>query len=299
MIGSFESIVILGFSGSGKTTLSRSLSALPRTVEAYEYVLMCALGQVYGAIESPHIQRALRKGVERNLHTFVRSPTCRGRFARLHRALTKASGFFDFVSRLMDESIERLIYESNFMTFCPELITSALPQAKFLCLQRDGRDCARIISDKYHILTDTLLVQASTSEVLFSDRRVGDSYIPWWVDQGEEEVFLSCPPCGRALWMWQAMERRVHAFAESQYESGSQKIMFLNYEDLLNNPAACLDAVEQHLGFAMTREVKRRWMKTAALRQKSSTRFDFNHQESDFGPAWQKARPVWESLGYK
>ena len=296
---SLNSIVILGFSGSGKTTLSKSLSTLPRTVEAHEYILMCSLGQVYGAIDSPDIQRALRKGTARNLQTFVRSPACRGRFARFHRALTKSSGIFDFVNRLMDGSIERLIYESNFMTFCPELITSALPKAKFLCLQRDGRDCARIISEKYNILTDALLTQATTSEVLFSDRRVREFHIPWWVDHGDDEVFLSCPPCGRALWMWQAMKRRVHAFASNQCNSDRQKIFFLNYEDLLNKPATSLDTVEEHLDFPMTREAKRRWMKIANSRQKYSIKLNFSHQESDFGPAWQKARPVWESLGYK
>lgn len=290
-------IVFLGFSGSGKSTLSNPVLSLPQTVYAPEYCILGAVGQVYASIQSENIRNALKYDIKRNLVTFANSRENRGRYKKLYRAIKHSSSPIDFVKRLSERSINLLVYESNFMTFCPQLIFEALDEAKIVLLHRDGRDCARIVCGRYNILKDSDLIDQSASETLFSTKKIDCFNIPWWVEEGKEQLFLDSTQFVRAMWMWKAMVQRTQAFTLSPEVEQSSRVLTLKYEDIIANTLQTVQLLEEFLGLSLSASAKKKLIKASEQRARAPQNLPKVSSE-ELEIAEELAKSELEALGY-
>ena len=88
-------------------------------------------------------------------------------------------------------------------------------------------------------------------------RRVGDRYVPWWVAEGEERVFLDSTPYVRAIWMWREMVRRCREFLERPEVVASGRVLQVRYEDLVRDPLGQGQAIAEHLDRRLTARMTR------------------------------------------
>ena len=89
-------------------------------------------------------------------------------------------------------------------------------------------------------------------------RKVDHRYVPWWVEDGEDDAFLAASPYVRAVWMWKAMVNRCEAFFARPEVAASGRILRLRYEDLMRDPLPEGEAVAAHLGVPFSRAMRKR-----------------------------------------
>ncbi|MCS4199746.1 sulfotransferase [Salinibacter ruber] len=73
---------------------------------------------------------------------------------------------------------EYFVYKDLFISFDPALMHRAIPNAKFIHLVRDGRDCANSLVNSYDVLTDGELTGLESTEMLIG-RKPDHRYVPW------------------------------------------------------------------------------------------------------------------------
>jgi hypothetical protein len=136
-------------------------------------------------------------------------------------------------------------------------VWEALPDAKIIYIYRDGRDVANSLVQTYNVLSDEALTHLRSTEMRFG-RRYDERYVPWWVDEGKEEEFISATQYGRAIWMWNYMVRRCGAFFESISTAASDRVLCIRYEELVESPDTWGNAVCEHLNRSRTHAMTRR-----------------------------------------
>ena len=251
--------VVLGCPRSGTTFLMEVLNALPDVECVTGTILPVSIPQIVNAADlSPTLYDALAVGFERALDDYMASGRFQSRAAALQKWVNAPSGvkgLYDAVRRR--RSLSRLIYKEPFLSFAPEFVYYALPDANIIHIYRDGRDCANSLIRTYDVLSDDNLTHLMGAEMRLG-RKVGEVYVPWWVEQGREEEFLAATPFGRAIWMWAYMVRRCDHFFSLPAVKDSGRVLLLRYEDLVQSPDTFGEQILDHLGLESTRAFRRR-----------------------------------------
>jgi len=251
--------IVLGCPRSGTTFLMEILNTLPDVECLTGTLLPVSIPQIVNAADlSPTLYDALAVGFERALDDYMASGRFRSRAAALQKWVNAPSGvkgLYDAVRRR--RSLNRLIYKEPFLSFAPEFVYYALPNANIIHIYRDGRDCANSLVRTYDVLSDDNLTHLMGAEMRLG-RKVGPSYVPWWVEDGREEEFLAATPFGRAIWMWAYMVRRCDHFFSLPDVKASGRVMLLRYEDLVQSPDEYGEQILAHLGLPSSKGFRRR-----------------------------------------
>lgn len=241
--------VVLGSPRSGTTYLMRLLNSLPDAACLMGTIISTSIPQIVRHQLDPAIYSALAVGFERSLDAYLHSAQFNSRAAAMQKwfnAPTGVSGFIRSVKGRGRPEIKRMIFKEPFLSFAPDFVDIALPDAKVIYIYRDGRDVANSLLRTYDVLSDESLKALFASEMRMG-RKVDDRYVPWWVDEGEEDLFLSSTPYVRAIWMWKYMVNLCNAFYGQERIKHSGKVMMLKYEDLMHDPHRFGMAILNHL----------------------------------------------------
>ena len=202
--------IVLGCPRSGTTYLMRLLNTLPDAECVTGTLLPVAIPHIVNQALPNQVHDALKVGFERSLDTYMHSGRFHARSAALKKWFATRSGprrFIDAVRGIRRET--RIIYKEPFLSLAPEFAYDALPNARIIHIVRDGRDCARSLVETYNVLTDESLTHLAASEMRLG-RPYDHRFVPWWVEEGRDDIFIESPPYVRAIWMWKYMVRRCH-----------------------------------------------------------------------------------------
>lgn len=254
--------VVFGCPRSGTTFLMRVLEAVPETA--------CITGTLYpiGALHlagqgllSPEVRRVLAEDIGHSLDRYISSGVYRNRAMRVRKWVNTGGRLRDLARMWRGENAEALVYKEPFLSLAPEFVYEALPDARFVYLIRDGRDCAASLVKSYDVLTDEKLRHHWSTEA-----RVGRSYdgrwVPWWVEEGQDDAFMEASPYARALWMWRFMALRCEAFLRRPDVRAEGRVLQVSYERLMRDPVAEGERIAAHFGLTLGGEARRR-LKTA------------------------------------
>ena len=239
--------IVLGSPRSGTTYLMRLLNTLPDTECLIGTVLSTSIPQIVRQKIDPEIYSALAVGFERSLDAYLNSSQFNSRSAALQKWFNAPHGLSGLIRSVQGKrSIKRMIFKEPFLSFAPDFVDHALPDAKIIYIYRDGRDVANSLLRTYDVLSDDRLTHLFGSEMRLG-RKIDHRYVPWWIEEDEEELFLSSKPYVRAIWMWKYMVSYCNAFYGQPHMKASGKIMMLKYEDLMHQPLEYGMAILDHL----------------------------------------------------
>jgi hypothetical protein len=290
-----ERAIVLGAPRSGTTFLMSVLNALP-TAECVSGNLLPVGIAHLAAQELPEdVREALQRSFRVALADYLTTSVYHARSAALRKWWT-ASRSASSVRGAIDgrRAEQMLIYKEPFLAFSPELAYAALPQARLLYIFRDGRDVADSLVRTYGVLTDEKLADLETDEVPMG-RKIGDRYVPWWVEEPEDHAFLQATPFLRAVWMWREMVRRCGAFFERPDVVASGRVLHIRYEELIADPLTQGQRIAEHLDQPLSRLMRRR-LGNAHPR---SVGIHARLEQAEIAAAERLAGAELEALGYR
>jgi len=251
--------IVLGCPRSGTTYLLRVLTAVPDFECVNGTLLPTAIPHVVNQDLDPSVYDALAVGFERALDAYLHSGRYHSRTAALRKWIRAPSGLGDLMNviRGQRDLPHRLIYKEPFLSLAPEFVFDALPEAKVVHIVRDGRDCANSLVQTYDVLTDEKLTELKATEARIG-RKFDHRYVPWWVDEGQEQTFINSSPYVRAIWMWKYMVQNCHSFFSRPEIQESDQVLQIRYEDFMHEPTKFGTAVLEHFGATLNGTVQRR-----------------------------------------
>ena len=250
--------VVLGCPRSGTTFLMSVLGTLPDAACLTGSLLPVAVPHVLNQDISPDVREALTVGFERSIDAYLHSGRFNSRAATVQRWVAKPDRLRGLADVLGGQRLRHFVYKEPFLSLAPELSYDALPSAQIVHIFRDGRDCANSLVRSYDVLSDERLTHLRGSEMRIGRKYDAQRYVPWWVDEDEEDLFMESTPYVRAIWMWKYMVRRCHDFFSQPDVQESGRVMLLRYEDLMRDPVGQGDAVAAHLGLTPTKTFYKR-----------------------------------------
>jgi hypothetical protein len=236
-----------------------ALTAVPDIECVTGTILPVSIPHIANADVSPELYDALAVGFERALDDYMESGRFHSRgagFQKWMNAPNGLSGLWDILQG-GQRSLCRIVYKEPFLSFAPEFVYYALPDAKIIHLVRDGRDCANSLRRSYDVLTDENLTHLMGAEMRLG-HKVDHRYVPWWVETGREQEFLDASPYVRAVWMWAYMVRRCHDFFSRPEVQEGGRVLHVRYEDLMRSPTREGQRVINHLDLTSTSGFLRR-----------------------------------------
>ncbi len=128
----------------------------------------------------------------------------------------------------------------NLQPFYPFLFRS-LPNVKIIHIVRNGLDAALSIQKK-HWFSDAAL--NNTESVSIKKRAAGkERFLPWWVNQEDEERFIKYSEFSRGLCAWRTLMEH-HGKTFLRLTAAEKKNYFeVRYETLIQNPAETLKGI--------------------------------------------------------
>lgn len=257
--------VVVGCPRSGTTYLMSALNALPKCECISGLIFPVAIPHLVNSSLPVEIYESLSWALEDSLHVYLDSGFPNSKALAVQKWLNGCMEIPELIQLFQNKRvIESIVYKENFLSFAPEFTYNSLPNCRLLYIYRDGRDCANSLVQSYDVLTDEKLRSLRTSEMPFG-RKYNEMYIPWWVGNGMEEEFLASSPYVRAIWMWKEMVRCCHSFFTRPEIVASGRVMFLKYEELVNDPLKYGTMVVEHFGSTMNDQLKKRF-KRARIR---------------------------------
>jgi len=234
------------------------LKSLPNSECISGKLLPVSIPHIVNQSLSPEIYQALSFGLESSLQGYLNSESG-SRFAAIHKILTGCISVEEMSQTFRRKRVvKQMVYKENFLGFAPQFIYHALPDCRILHIYRDGRDSADSLVRSYNVLTDESLMKLRSPEAPLG-RKYDHRYIPWWVEEGKEEEFLSSPPYVRAIWMWKEIVSRCHTFFSHPDILASNRVMLLRYEDLVNEPLKYGKSVVEFFGSEMNDRLQKKF----------------------------------------
>lgn len=250
--------VVLGSPRSGTTFLMHVLEAVPETA--------CITGNIYpiGALHlagqplPDTVRQVLAEDFPHTFRRYLSSALYRNRYVRLRKWQHTGHRLRDLPAAWRGTGDpEVLVYKEPFLSLAPDFVYEALPEARFVYLLRDGRDCAASLVKTYGVLTDEKLRHRLSTEARMG-RPYDDRMVPWWVEEGAEDAFMNASPFVRAAWMWRFMALRCDALLQRPDVQAGGRILQVRYEDLMRDPLREGERVARHFGLTLSREARRR-----------------------------------------
>ena len=271
------------------------LNTIP-DIECVSGTLMpVAIPHVVNQDLSEDVYDALAIGFERAIDSYLHSGRYRSRAAALQKWFRAPTGLSGLLKALRGPRPmpRMMVYKEPVLSFAPEFVFDALPDARVIHIYRDGRDCANSLVETYDVLTDEKLSNLKGSEMRLG-RQYDHRYIPWWVDEECDEAFIESSPFVRAIWMWKHMVRRCHDVFSRPEIKDSGQVMLLRYEDFVHDPLKHGRAVLDHLGGTPTRAFEKRLSQARTSSIGKHTR----RGESEIAAAERVAARELELYGY-
>jgi hypothetical protein len=287
--------VVLGAPRSGTTFLISALSALPTAECVSGNLLPVGIAHLAAQELPSEVREALERSFRVGLADYLTTSVYHARSAALRKWWTASRSARTLKDALEGRRNEQmLIYKEPFLAFAPHLAYTALPEARLLYISRDGRDVADSLVRTYGVLTDEKLADLETDEVPMG-RKVGDRYVPWWVDEPESESFLEASPFLRAVWMWREMVRRCREFFDRPEVIASGRVLHVRYEQMIGDPLTQGQRIAEHLGQRLSPLMRRR-LGNAHPR---SVGIHSRREDAEIAAAEQLAGAELGALGYQ
>lgn len=250
--------VILGCPRSGTTFLVDVLKAMPYTevlsgwVQAPEMAQITAQGLSDAIYDG--LARSFRHSLENHLDNMANY-----RSRAVEEFFRKNITYRELLSVLRRErTLDRMVFKEPFLAFDPGFTDRAFPDGKVIHIYRDGRDAADSLIRTFDVLTNEKLKGLNTTESPMG-RLCEGYYVPWWVEQGKEDLFLATTPYVRAVWMWKEMVSRCKSYYDQGEACESARVLLLGYEDLMSSPDSYGPKVVDHFGGCMSSELEKRF----------------------------------------
>ena len=246
-----ERAIVFGAPRSGTTFLMEVLDTLGEAECVTGNLFPTALLHLAATPQPTETREVLERGLRAGLRDYLSSSAYYSRAAAMRKWWAASRDPRDLRPALAGRRRERvLIYKEPFISFCPELVWDALPDARLVYLVRDGRDVADSLLRKYDALSDTRLADVESNETPIV-RRSGTLLVPWWVERGAEQAFIEADQYVRAIWIWAAMVSRAQDFLERPDVQASGRVLTVRYEDLVADPLGQGSALIDFLGMRM------------------------------------------------
>jgi len=113
-----------------------------------------------------------------------------------------------------------------------------LPEGKIIHIIRNGVDVALDVAEKKWYSDESLMQPfESVLSFAFDSRELKRRYyLPWWIEDGEEEYFLSMNNFTRGLYYWRKMNELVDGDNIEDFEIKSDSYTLIRFEELLQDP---------------------------------------------------------------
>lgn len=128
----------------------------------------------------------------------------------------------------------------------------ALPGCQVIHVLRDGLDVAHDVAQKHWLSDDELLrpMNALPYREYSCPGNSSKYYLPFWVESGEEERYLSLSEYARGLYYWRRL-MELSEFTDAR-QGYPQSPLVVKFQDVLNSPQETLSALIETLGMGKT-----------------------------------------------
>ncbi|MBU0571713.1 MAG: sulfotransferase [Candidatus Omnitrophica bacterium] len=121
-----------------------------------------------------------------------------------------------------------------------DLLKEVYPKAKIVHMNRNPFVVADEVDAKEWFSDQSINAPGNKQIFLHVDTGNGKRYIPFWVAEEDVDRFVDMTSEERAFYY---ILRQYQLTAEAISRSNSDNIVFIDYEDLINDPAGCLRAI--------------------------------------------------------
>ncbi len=233
-----DKVVVMGCPRSGTTFLSVLFDCLPNAESLMGTLLPPAIPAISRHVENEAVYKSLAIAFERAIETYLHSGRFYSRAAALQKWMNAPSGMASLADAFKGRrSIDQFIYKEPTLAYAPGWVLESLPDAKYILINRDGRDVANSLVKSYNVLSDEGLRDKDNKKLFkLLGTKVDDRYVPWWVDAGKETEFLECSQYARAIWMWKYMVRQCQDVLVHSGKLSEDQLLIIHYEEMMRNP---------------------------------------------------------------
>lgn len=227
--------------------MSRLFNAVPNVESVIGTLLPVGIPHVYNHVDET-IRAALAVSFERSIDAYLHSGRCRSRAMALQKWFNTRDGAASLVEAAKGQRrIDLVVYKEPMLSFAPDLVLEAFPDATVINIVRDGRDVANSMVRSYGTFSDEAIRRKDHNLYAILGSRVGDACVPWWVEEGRGEEYVSSTPYVRSIWLWRYVTKRCREVFTAEAKPG--QVMEVSYEELMRSPQVVGRAMQEHMGY--------------------------------------------------